>query len=178
MKLKQNSLKQSWNSFVSCFIWVCGQFSLCYFLNICIRLIRCWILCAVFWYGSVLSDTNELHSCFSPHRALLFRCFFGKWLFYEMWFSLSLQTPQISFLVALLVAIVVANSAILISIVTSSAGRKSRMKFFIMHLAIAGKHRLEYTGWSEKECLMAIDQQTVLKQTKLWTFCSLPITAG
>ena len=49
-----------------------------------------------------------------------------------------LQTPQIVFLVALFIAIVVANTAILLSIVTSSAGRKSRMKFFIMHLAIAG----------------------------------------
>jgi len=50
------------------------------------------------------------------------------------------QTPQIAFLVALFIAITVANSAILLSIVTSSAGRKSRMKFFIMHLAIAGNY--------------------------------------
>jgi len=49
-----------------------------------------------------------------------------------------MQTPQIAFLVALLVAIIVPNSAILLSIVRSAVGRKSRMKFFIMHLAIAG----------------------------------------
>jgi len=56
----------------------------------------------------------------------------------EMRRRCALQTEQIAFLIALLVAIVLPNTAILLSIVKSSVGRKSRMKFFIMHLAIAG----------------------------------------
>jgi len=56
----------------------------------------------------------------------------------------SIQTAQVVFLVCLLVAIVLPNSAILLSIIKShsSVARKSRMKFFIMHLAVAGINTL------------------------------------
>jgi len=49
-----------------------------------------------------------------------------------------LQKEQIIFLIVLFVAIVVGNMAIIVSIVTSKTGRQSRMKYFIVHLAIAG----------------------------------------
>lgn len=38
-------------------------------------------------------------------------------------------------------AIVVGNLAILVSILTTKTGKQSRMKYFIMHLAIAGAYR-------------------------------------
>lgn len=50
------------------------------------------------------------------------------------------QKEQIIFLCVLFVAIVVGNMAIFLSIVTSKSGKQSRMKYFIMHLAIAGSY--------------------------------------
>jgi len=50
------------------------------------------------------------------------------------------QKEQIIFLIVLFVAIVVGNMAIFLSIVTSKTAKGSRMKYFIMHLAIAGSY--------------------------------------
>ena len=61
------------------------------------------------------------------------------------------QKEQIIFLIVLFVAIVVGNMAILLSIVTSKTGKTSRMKYFIMNLAIAGSYTCTYpclaVGW-------------------------------
>jgi len=54
-------------------------------------------------------------------------------------FYLLAQKEQLIFVVALFVAIVVGNMAVILSIVTSKSGKRSRMKYFIMHLAIAGQ---------------------------------------
>jgi len=48
------------------------------------------------------------------------------------------QKEQIIFLIVLFVAIVAGNLAIFLSIVTSKSGKRSRVKYFIMHLALAG----------------------------------------
>lgn len=48
-----------------------------------------------------------------------------------------LQTEQLAFLWILLILIVVGNMAVLLALGMSSA-RKSRMNYFIKHLAIAG----------------------------------------
>ncbi|KAL5005702.1 hypothetical protein ScPMuIL_016860 [Solemya velum] len=47
------------------------------------------------------------------------------------------MTPQLIFLVILFLFIVVGNSCVLTAIHLSESGRKTRMNFFIMHLAIA-----------------------------------------
>jgi neuropeptide S receptor len=53
-------------------------------------------------------------------------------------FSL-LQTEQITVLWILFVLIVLGNSAVLAALLLDNKGRKSRMNFFIMHLAFAGE---------------------------------------
>jgi len=55
---------------------------------------------------------------------------------------LTVQKEQIIFLIVLFVAIVVGNMAIFLSIVMAKSGKRSRMKYFIMHLAIAGLYAI------------------------------------
>lgn len=56
-----------------------------------------------------------------------------------MFFS-KFQVPQLIFLSCLLAAIIIGNTCVLAAISLSDNGRKTRMNFFIMHLAIAGKY--------------------------------------
>jgi len=49
------------------------------------------------------------------------------------------QKEQVTFLTILLIAILVGNSVVLLAIGLSKQRHKSRMNFFIMHLAIAGQ---------------------------------------
>ncbi|RWS03024.1 cardioacceleratory peptide receptor-like protein, partial [Dinothrombium tinctorium] len=51
-----------------------------------------------------------------------------------------LQTEQLTFLWILFILIVFGNSSVLITLLMSK-NRKSRMNFFIMHLAFAGKQK-------------------------------------
>ena len=55
--------------------------------------------------------------------------------------NLSLQTEIPIFLSVLLVVIVVGNLTVLLAIWLSKRGVSSRMNFFILHMAIAGKQR-------------------------------------
>jgi hypothetical protein len=50
----------------------------------------------------------------------------------------SEQTEQFTLLWTLLALIVVGNSAVLAALLCNHKGRKSRMNFFIVHLALAG----------------------------------------
>jgi neuropeptide S receptor 1 len=52
---------------------------------------------------------------------------------------LFLQTEQFTLLWVLFVLIVLGNSAVLAALLLDQKGRKSRMNFFIMQLAFAGK---------------------------------------
>jgi neuropeptide S receptor len=59
-------------------------------------------------------------------------------------FSL-LQTEQITVLWILFVLIVLGNSAVLAALLLDNKGRKSRMNFFIMHLAFAGEWKITFS---------------------------------
>lgn len=50
-----------------------------------------------------------------------------------------LQVETLTFLGILLFFIVIGNSAVLAALMMGKTQRKSRMNFFIMHLALAGK---------------------------------------
>lgn len=52
---------------------------------------------------------------------------------------LVLQDAQIGFLVVLLILIAAGNAIVLTAISLSRERRRSRMNFFIMHLAVCGK---------------------------------------
>jgi hypothetical protein len=54
-------------------------------------------------------------------------------------FLLFFQEEQLAFLVFLLIVTVIGNSIVLVAV--SVAKHRSRMTFFIMHLAIAGKKK-------------------------------------
>ena len=56
-----------------------------------------------------------------------------------------LQEEQIIVLVCLIISIVVGNVVVLFAIGLSKRGKRSRMNFFIMQLAIAGKVAAEMT---------------------------------
>ena len=53
--------------------------------------------------------------------------------------DLIFQIEQLTFLGSLFLMIVIGNSAVLGALILTKTPRKSRMNFFIMHLALAGK---------------------------------------
>ncbi|KAL8579977.1 hypothetical protein ACOMHN_056865 [Nucella lapillus] len=61
--------------------------------------------------------------------------------------SVCVQVPQLAFVSLLFVFIVVGNCCVLAAIQLSDNGRKTRMNFFITHLAIAGKRVVGNVLW-------------------------------
>lgn len=53
------------------------------------------------------------------------------------------QTEQFTVLWILFAVIVLGNTAVLVTLFINSKSRKSRMNFFIKHLAIAGKNKMK-----------------------------------
>ena len=73
------------------------------------------------------------------------------------------QREQIAFLVVLFLAIVVANLTVLVSLALSK--QKSRMNFFIAHLAIAGKlSRSIYSRTYERKRLGTVKMHRVINR--------------
>lgn len=66
-------------------------------------------------------------------------------LIYEhLW---PLQIPQLVLVTTIFLLIVIGNGCVLLSLVYSENGRKTRMNFFIMHLAIAGDEIVSQQTW-------------------------------
>lgn len=67
-------------------------------------------------------------------------------------FHLVLQTEQFIVMWLLFILIVFGNSAVLAALLLDRTRAKSRMNFFIMHLAIAGKNK-EIVAKKASNCL-------------------------